>query len=322
MKPGDSHPASFDAQTHHKRLGLVVNVLLLFVSTAAAQTEFSYTNDHGRITITKYTGPGGTVIIPDTIDGLPVTHIGDSAFLESGLLTGVVIPNSVTLIGDSAFSSCYDLTNVTIGSGVTNIGGRAFSGCTSLRNFIVPDNVITIGEWAFFSSGVARVSIGDGVTSVGPIAFTFCSGLTTITFGRSITNIGANAFGYCTSLTGVYFKGNAPNLDSYVFEQFDKTIVYYLPETTGWSSTFGGRTTVLWNPRIVTGDAGFGVRAGQFGFNLSGNGDLVIVVEASTDLGNPAWTPVGTNILTGGFSYFSDSHWAENPARFYRLSSP
>src|SRR5712672_3501673 len=41
--------------------------------------DFSYTNTNGTITITGYTGPGGNVIIPGTIDGLPVTSIGVSA---------------------------------------------------------------------------------------------------------------------------------------------------------------------------------------------------------------------------------------------------
>jgi len=319
-KPADSVPASFNPQTH-LRLGFTATLLLLFAISAAAQTQFSYTNDNGGITITKYNGPGGAVIIPDTIDGLPVTRIGASAFSES-MLTAVVIPNSVTSIGGSAFSSCGSLTNVTIGNSVTIIGDRAFSGCTSLSSIIVPDSVITVEEWAFFSSGLTRVSIGNGVTSIGRIAFSFCSNLRSITIGSSVTNIGDLAFTYCASLMGVYFKGNAPNLGKYVFEEFDKTIVYYLPGTTGWTSTFGGRAAVLWNPTVATSDTSFGVRAGQFGFNISGNRDLVIVVEACTNLSNPVWTPVGTNTLTGGSSYFSDSHWADHTTRAYRLRSP
>jgi hypothetical protein len=321
MKPTDFVLASFAPQPHFERLGFVVTLLLLFAISATAQPQFSYTNDNGRITITKYTGPGGAVIIPDMIDGLPVTRIGGSAFFESSL-TAVVIPNSVTSIGGSAFSHCGGLTNVTIGNSVTIIGDSAFLGCASLSSIVVPDSVITVEEWAFFSSGLTTASIGNGVTSIGRIAFSFCSNLRSITIGRSLTNIGDSAFTYCASLRGVYFKGNAPNLAPLVFEAIDETVVYYLPETTGWTSTFGGRRAVLWNPRILTSDPSFGVRAGQFGFNISGNSNLVIVVEACTNLGNPVWTPVGTNTLTGGSSYFSDSHGADSTTRVYRLRSP
>ena len=272
---------------------------MLFAMSAATQSQFNYTNDNGRITITKYTGPGGTVIIPETIDGLPVTRIGDSAFYESTGLDAVVIPNSVT-----------------------NIGYSAFSGCTSLHDIVVPDNVITIEEWAFFSSGLARASIGDGVTTIGRVAFSFCSNMRSITIGSGVTRIGDSAFTYCTSLEGVYFKGNAPELGLYIFEEFDRTIIYYLPQTTGWASTFGGRRAVLWNPRILTTDTTFGVKTGQFGFTISGTSDLVIVVEACADLANPVWTPVGTNTLAGGSSYFSDSHWEDYATRVYRLRAP
>ena len=43
--------------------------------------DFDYTIANGSITITNYTGPGGNVAIPATIDGMPVTAIGGQAFL-------------------------------------------------------------------------------------------------------------------------------------------------------------------------------------------------------------------------------------------------
>ena len=82
-----------------------------------------------------------------------------------------------------------------------------------------------------------------------------------------------------------------------------------------------GLPTVLWNPQVQN-DASFGVQTNQFGFNITGSSNLVIVVEACTNLANPVWQPVQTNTLTGGSSYFSDPQWTNYPARFYRLRSP
>ena len=67
--------------------------------------------------------------------------------------------------------------------------------------------------------------------------------------------------------------------------------------------------------------ADFGVVAGKFGFTVTWASDHTAVVEACADLGNPNWTPVGTNMLTGGSAYFYDPRWADYPARFYRLRS-
>ncbi len=151
--------------------------------------------------------------------------------------------------------------------------------------------------------------------------FSGCTSLTGVTIPKSVDTIGGSAFHGCTSLTAVYFKGNTPSLPGGdVFTSSDKAIVYYLPGTTGWGPTFGGRPAVLWNPQVLSSDASFGVRAGQFGFTIIGTSGLVVVVEASADLA--VWTPVGTHTLTGGTSNFSDPQWTNYPARFYRLRTP
>jgi len=73
---------------------------------------------------------------------------------------------------------------------------------------------------------------------------------------------------------------------------------------------------------------GFGATGGPdegarwFGFTVGGTAGLVVVVEASTSLGNPVWHALVTNTLNGGSLYFSDPQWTNYPARFYRLSMP
>jgi hypothetical protein len=109
------------------------------------------------------------------------------------------------------------------------------------------------------------------------------------------------------------------------FDGFTPARVYYLPGTTGWGPTFGGRPTALWllpTPLILNNGPRFGVQTNRFGFVISWATNASVVVEASTDLAHPIWSPVGTNTLTSGSSYFSDSQWTNYPARFYRLRSP
>jgi PKD repeat protein len=78
----------------------------------AAQVQFSYTTTNGTITITGYTGSGGALIIPSSINSLPVTSIGAEAFANFTSLTSVLIPGSVSNIGQFAFEFCSGLHEV------------------------------------------------------------------------------------------------------------------------------------------------------------------------------------------------------------------
>jgi hypothetical protein len=138
------------------------------------------------------------------------------------------------------------------------------------------------------------------------------------TIPNSVTSIGNYAFYDCTSLRSAYFLGNAPPNNGTAFLG-DPATVYYLAGTTGWGSTFGSRPAVLWNPQAKT----FSFTGGQFGFNLTGPANAVIVVEACTNLSHPVWLPVSTNALSGlGTSAFSDPQSGGYPMRYYRFRSP
>ena len=123
--------------------------------------DFRYTEDGSTVTITGYTGNGGAVNIPSTINGKPVVSIGNFAFGYNQLIS-VTIPDSVTTIGDCAF--LYNqLTSVTIGNSVTTIGRYAFYG-NKLTSVTIPDSVTTIGDCAFLYNQLTSVTIGANVT--------------------------------------------------------------------------------------------------------------------------------------------------------------
>ena len=95
--------------------------LILALPTVMQAEDYTYTTNNGTITITHYTGADGTVVIPDTINGLPVTSIGRHAFsselkgngvtmtIPNTKLTCVIIPEGIRSIGDKAFYSCVGL---------------------------------------------------------------------------------------------------------------------------------------------------------------------------------------------------------------------
>ncbi len=86
--------------------------------------------------LTKYTGPGGDVVIP-----AGVTEIGVFAFYGCEGPTSVTIPAGVTKIGGSAFRGCTGLTSVTIPEGVMEIGVGAFENCPGLTSVTIPESI-------------------------------------------------------------------------------------------------------------------------------------------------------------------------------------
>jgi hypothetical protein len=291
-----------------------------------------------------------------------VANIGNDAFSGTSL-TNVLIGNGVAVIGDFAFAGC-GLTSITIPDNVTSIGSEAFADC-SLTSVMISASVTNVGVSAFLCGSLTTINVDgnnlsyssvvgvlfdksqstlieyppgkagsynipNGVTSIGIGAFSYCGGLTNVTIPNSATNIGDSAFAGCLSLTKVYFKGNAPSAQYSTFVEmgmnwyYDPTTTYYLQGTTGWAdfSAATGVPTALWLPQVQTRDASFGVRTNQFGFNINWASGQTVVVEACTNLANPMWQPIQTNILTSDSVYFSDSQWTNYPARFYRLRSP
>jgi uncharacterized delta-60 repeat protein len=70
---------------------------------------------------------------------------------------------------------------------------------------------------------------------------------------------------------------------------------------------------------ILTGDGGFGMRDGGFGFNVTGSPGQSVVIEASTNLAT--WTALCTNMVGSSPLYFSDPSPTNSSSQFYRLRS-
>ncbi len=196
------------------RIVWLLSLIMLLPAAVHAQ-DFTYTVNGGTVTITGYTGPGGAVVIPGTIEGFPVTVIGTQAFSGNATLTSVTIPDSVINIGTEAFYSCLSLTSVAIPNSVTSIGEGAFEACPSLASVTIPNSVTSLGNWAFSNCiSLASVTIPNSVTSLGIYAFYNCTSLSGVTIGNGVTSIGYRAFAHCSSLTSITVDAANPAYSS------------------------------------------------------------------------------------------------------------
>jgi len=287
--------------------------------------------DKPQFTLIKYPpGKVGSYGIPNG-----VTNVEHFAF-ASARLTSVNVPASVARIGTRAFIDCSSLTNAVVGEGTTSIGPEAFTACASLTAITVDalnpvyssvDGVLfdkpqtTLLQYPGGRTG--SVVISQNVTQIGASAFSN-SKVTDVVVPANVTNIEDSAFAKSAKLSGVYFRGDAPAPGGRVFFSDNNVTVYYLPGTTGWGSTFAGIPAALWvlsNPLILSNGSTFAVLSNGFSFIVSWATNALVVVEASTSLTNPVWSPLTTNSLTNGSFYFSDLGWTNSPARFYRLRS-
>lgn len=140
--------------------------------------------------LTKYTGSGGNVVIPDG-----VRSIGDGAFDCCKELTGITIPDSVKAIGEAAFNGCSSLTAIIIPKGVRKIKRATFSGCSNLADISIPDSVKTIGDYAFNEcSRLANINLPSSITAIGEYAFFGCESLTSIVIPDHVTTLGKHVF--------------------------------------------------------------------------------------------------------------------------------
>ena len=123
-----------------------------------------------------------SLVIPESIDGVPVVAIGERAFRDCSSLNGdVVLPKSIVAIEKEAFMNADGLNGrIYFPQSLKVISDRAFYGCQSLQgDLIIPDSVETIGDEAFSYCVEIGSAVygGRGLKSVGRDVFTY-SGVT------------------------------------------------------------------------------------------------------------------------------------------------
>lgn len=163
--------------------------------------------DDNEVTITKWDDSAPHVDVPEEIEGLPVTKIGNSAFVRCYSLESFTLPNTIREIGEYAFKSCTSLKEAVIPDSVTVIKDDLFNGCYRLQHVTMPASVEESGGLLFDEcSMLEEITLPEGLTHVGSADFAKCSSLQRIVVPESASMISYHAMAECEQLATVVIK--------------------------------------------------------------------------------------------------------------------
>ena len=160
----------------------------------------------GSVMISGYPPQEKSLIIPDEIDGRPVTAVMQH---ESRYLSGadrietVRLPAGLKVIGERAFYRFTRIRELLIPSEVEEIGDGAFYNCARVDHIRLPAALRRLGREAFnYCRRLGSIILPEGLEEIGPRTFEGCGRLGDVRFPKSLKAIGERAFAQ-TNLTAV-----------------------------------------------------------------------------------------------------------------------
>ncbi|MBQ9833171.1 MAG: leucine-rich repeat protein [Clostridia bacterium] len=249
------------------------------VTTYSQYGDLEYIVNKGEITITKCNDTVlGAVTIPETIDSMPVTVIGETAFEWCADITEVSLPSTIKTIEDEAFVYCMSLEQIIIPDSVESIGISAFEGCTSLKTAYLGSSVLSVGTYLFTGCSAlekievsadngsfcskdgilyskdgqkliacpggikGEISVADNTTEIGKSAFDCCSEITSAMLPEGVVNIGDFAFNGCTLLEKIVLPSTLTTIGESAFRDCQSLTQIRFPSSVkeiGENSFFG-----------------------------------------------------------------------------------
>ena len=226
-------------------LPLLLAVVCFSGCTASETAEgIEYKIEDGKAIVTGYTDTTTrtVIVVPDEIDGVPVTEIADFGLFNAESAEKIVIGKNVEKIGGWAMTNEQKLKAFEVDGEneyFTAVDGVLFSKdmktlvyyppakgiefnslgqARETTRYVIPDGVETIGTKAFYKCYyVDTVEIPRSVKTIEEKAFNRCSALKEINLPDSLETIGTDAFAYCGEVTEVTIPESVKSIGEYAF---------------------------------------------------------------------------------------------------------
>ena len=250
----------------------------------------------------------GTMVVPqaivpvidciasDWIVDLEATHTEDGSKHIECTMCGRIVKENVILSGQNKMVYTLLPNNTYEVQGI---------GECSDKDIVIPSEynglpVTSIGDLAFYyCSSLTSVVIPDSVTSIGDLAFYYCSSLTSVVIPDSVTSIGDYAFSDCDSLSSIevgddnkYYK----SIDGSLYSKDGKTLIQY---------SIGNQDTSFVIPDSVTS-------IGDYAFSDCDSLSSVVIPDSVTSIGDYAFyrctglssVVIGDSVTSIGYGAF------------------
>lgn len=189
--------------------------------------------------IQAYLGDETNVVIPDSIDGLIVSTIGNWAFYENTNTVTVTIGRNISRINGVPFFLCVELTDIIVDSqndSFCSVDGVLFNkSMTSLicypsgkisSSYTIPEGVKTIEMDSFLlASKLESVYLSNTVEMIIDEAFIGCENISCIELNSGLQSIGVGAFYMCASLSEISIPSSVIEIGDMAFEETSLTLI-------------------------------------------------------------------------------------------------
>ena len=158
-----------------------------------------------------------TVKITGSINGTDVKYLRE--LINGGKVTALDLSGASIVSGGEVYYQSYKTKDAVISEFM-------FKDCSKLKTIELPANITEIKERAFADSGIKKINIPDGVSSVGGDAFAYCNSLDTVIIGKRVSSFGQGVF-YSSPIKIAYVKSTTPTgTPAYFFSSSPKICVY------------------------------------------------------------------------------------------------
>ena len=196
---------------------------------AQSVLEYPQTNEDFRynvytyyIEITECLSTKSNIIIPDTIQGLPVYKIAQKAFEKQTAITSVTMTNNIIEIGEQAFADCTNLQSINLSKNLELCGEKVFSKCENIKTIVIPGKLKEIPANIFTRCKRLSAVIIEEMNK--QESTTVDKDGNVITVARNIAN---NSFSYCESLKNVWIPKEISEIHKGAFKfSMDNLTIY------------------------------------------------------------------------------------------------